>query len=156
MISLGNKMFCFEGNGGNKSLLAREGTVDEVSRGGDGDDHHQGRKVRWKTEQMLLLESNNQNQRVYWLHVCLLMKPLTSSELKWGLRSFWIFFSPLDLEKYTERNHRENTEHLVDALAQHLECKASFWVALQPKITGRKCTKNAPTKWISVVIPSIT
>lgn len=42
------KVFYFEGNGGNKSVPAREGTVDEVSRGGNRDDHHQSRKVRLK------------------------------------------------------------------------------------------------------------
>lgn len=43
---MGTKMLYFEGNGGNKSLPAREGTLGEVSRGGDGDDHHQSWKVR--------------------------------------------------------------------------------------------------------------
>lgn len=43
------KMFYFEGNGGNKSLPAREGTVGEVSRGGDRDDHHKSWKVRCQT-----------------------------------------------------------------------------------------------------------
>lgn len=38
--------FYFEGNGGNKSISAREGTVVEVPRGGHRDDHHQSRKVR--------------------------------------------------------------------------------------------------------------
>lgn len=47
--TMGTEMFYFEGNGGNKSLLAREGTLVEVSRGGDGDDHHQSWKVRRKT-----------------------------------------------------------------------------------------------------------
>ena len=47
MIALqGTNMCRFEGNGGNKSLPAREGTLEQVSRGGDGDDHHQSRKVR--------------------------------------------------------------------------------------------------------------
>lgn len=40
------RCFCFEGNGGNKSLSAREGTVGKVLRSGDWDDHHQSWKVR--------------------------------------------------------------------------------------------------------------
>ena len=43
---MGTKMLYFEGNGGNKSLPAREGTLDKVSRSWDGDDHHQSWKVR--------------------------------------------------------------------------------------------------------------
>lgn len=39
------KMFSFEGNGGNKSLPAREGTLDKVLRGRNRDDHHQSRTV---------------------------------------------------------------------------------------------------------------
>ena len=35
-----------KGNGGNKSLPARKGTVDEVSRGWHGDDYYQSRTVR--------------------------------------------------------------------------------------------------------------
>lgn len=48
--TMGTKMFYFEGNGGNKSLPAREGTLVKVSRGGDGDDHHQSRKVRGQND----------------------------------------------------------------------------------------------------------
>lgn len=51
----GTEMFYFEGNGGNKSLLAREGTLVEVSRGGDGDDHHQSWKVRRQTYRMFFI-----------------------------------------------------------------------------------------------------
>lgn len=51
-------MFYFEGNGGNKGLPARKGTMDEVSRGGDGDDHHQSGTVgASKTFSLLLLLS---------------------------------------------------------------------------------------------------
>lgn len=49
-------MFYFEGNGGNKGLPARKGTMGEVSRGGDGDDHHQSGTVgASKTFSLLLL-----------------------------------------------------------------------------------------------------
>lgn len=41
--------FHSEGNGGNKSLPAREGTLEQIPRGGDGDDHHQSWKVKEKT-----------------------------------------------------------------------------------------------------------
>lgn len=44
--TMDTKMRYFEGNGGDKSLPAREGTLGKVSRGGDRDDHHQSRKVR--------------------------------------------------------------------------------------------------------------
>lgn len=39
-------MFYFEGDGGNKSLPARERVVDQVPRGGHGDDYNQSWTVR--------------------------------------------------------------------------------------------------------------
>lgn len=42
-------MLYFEGDGRNKGLPAREGALDQVPRGGDGDDHHQSWKVNRKS-----------------------------------------------------------------------------------------------------------
>lgn len=55
-------MFYFEGNGGNKSLPARERTVDEVSRGGDRDDHHKSWKVRCQNTLIFIIIKTDKNE----------------------------------------------------------------------------------------------
>ena len=116
MSTVDTEVFYFEGNGGHKSLPAREGAVDEVWRGGDGDDHHQSRKVRRQTKKSF----HNKSLHVYLLAVnqCVFILSGPIRELKYRPWSRLDFFVPCvgDLEMHSVGSCRENTEHLVDAL----------------------------------------
>lgn len=126
-------MFCFEGNGGDKSLPAREGTLDKVLRGRDRDDHHQSRKVG-AVHQINLFHSKKADEYSTQPRYARFHRHIFNPKLQ-NVGSA-DFFPAQDFEIYTERNRNENTEHLVNVLTPRRLHILSWWPCREMRYVG--------------------